>query len=85
MFCVFEESCVLEELGFFERHQQIPRRKSLPVVRLFFSTSLGEGVNNMVCVFEMVFGPNMTSTFFRFFGWPDDLSIVFEPAALLTS
>ena len=32
----FQESCVLEELGFFERHRQIPCRKSLPVVRLFF-------------------------------------------------
>ena len=32
----FEESCVWEELGFFDRHQQILRRKSLPVVRLFF-------------------------------------------------
>ena len=32
----FQESCVLEELGIFERHWQIPRRKSLPVVRLFF-------------------------------------------------
>ena len=31
----FQESCVLEELGIFERHWQIPRRKSLPVVRLF--------------------------------------------------
>ena len=31
-----QESCVLEELGFFERHRQIPRQKSLPVVRLFF-------------------------------------------------
>ena len=35
----------------------------------------------MVCVFEVVFGPKMTSTFFRFFGWPDDLSIVFEPSS----
>ena len=32
----FQESCVLEELGIFERHWQIPHRKSLPVVRLFF-------------------------------------------------
>ena len=31
----FRDSCVLEELGIFERHWQIPRRKSLPVVRLF--------------------------------------------------
>ena len=31
-----QESCILEELGIFERHWQIPRRKSLPVVRLFF-------------------------------------------------
>ena len=32
----FRESRVLEELGIFERHWQIPRRKPVPVVRLFF-------------------------------------------------
>ena len=32
----FQESRVLEELGIFERHWQIPRRKPVPVVRLFF-------------------------------------------------
>ena len=32
---IFQEPCVLEELGFFERHWQIPRQKLLPVVRLF--------------------------------------------------
>ena len=31
-----QESCVLEELGIIERHWQIPRRTSLPIVRLFF-------------------------------------------------
>ena len=31
----FQESRILEELGIFEHHWQIPRRKSLPVVRLF--------------------------------------------------
>ena len=31
----FRESRVLEELGIFERHWQIPRRKPVPVVRLF--------------------------------------------------
>ena len=31
----FQESCLLEELGIFERHWQIPRQKLLPVVRLF--------------------------------------------------
>ena len=31
-----QESCVVEALGIFERHWQIPCRKSLPVVRLFF-------------------------------------------------
>ena len=30
------ESRVLEELGIFERHWQIRRRKPVPVVRLFF-------------------------------------------------
>ena len=33
---LFRESQVLEELGIFERHWQIPRRKPVPVVRLFF-------------------------------------------------
>ena len=32
----FRESRVLEELGIFERHWQIRRRKPVPVVRLFF-------------------------------------------------
>ena len=63
---VFQESCVLEELAIFERHKQIPRRKSVPVVRLFFFTSLGEGVREAVCSFEMVLGPKMTSTLLRF-------------------
>ena len=31
----FQESCVWEELGIFERHWQMPRRKSLPVVCSF--------------------------------------------------
>ena len=30
-----QKSGVSEELGFFERHWQIPRRKSVPVIRLF--------------------------------------------------
>ena len=32
----FQESCILEELEFFRRHWQISRRKSLPIVCLFF-------------------------------------------------
>ena len=31
----FQESCVLEELGIFERHWQTPRQKSSPAIRLF--------------------------------------------------
>ena len=44
-FCC-QEPYVLEELGIFECHWQIPRRKSLPVVRLFVLHNPGRRVKS---------------------------------------
>ena len=63
----FQESCVLEELGIFERHWQIPRRKSLPVVRLFFLYEpWRRGKSNRLC-FWSGFWPEHDFNFLPFF------------------
>ena len=56
----FQESCVLEELEIFERHWQIPHRKSLPVVRLFYFTILRGGVKVVQTVFAADLASKMT-------------------------
>ena len=52
---------LLQNPAFFERHWQIPRRKSLLVVRFFFSTILGGGGK----VVETVFAADLAPKFFH--------------------
>ena len=59
-FC-FQETGVLEELGRFERHWQVGRKKLLLVVD-FWGDFLGEGVNDSICVETLDLAPKMTLT-----------------------
>ena len=59
-FC-FQETGVLEELGRFERHWHVGRKKLLPVVHLFWGDFLGEGLNDSICVENLDLAAKMIS------------------------
>ena len=61
-FC-FQETGVLEELGRFERHWQVGRKKLLPVVNLFLGRLPWRRVNDSICVETLDLALKMTSTF----------------------
>ena len=58
----FQETGVLEELGFFKPRWQIRRQKLLPVVRLFWGRIPWRGKNHSICAENLDLAPKMTST-----------------------
>ena len=62
----FQETGVLEELGRFERHWHVRRKKLLPLIVYFWGDFLGEGVNDSICVENLDLAPKVTSTIWTF-------------------